>query len=119
MSDPHDDLVWSAIAEASRRLVLDLLLREGETTASRLAAQVPFSRQAVSKHLAALEQAGLVRRQRRGREVLYQVYPARVDEASKRMRRLAEEWSRRLQSIKHLAEGARSQADKRRQQRGA
>jgi predicted ArsR family transcriptional regulator len=49
-----DDELWSAVADPSRRQVLDLLVSNGEVSASWLAGRVPFSRQAVSKHLAEL-----------------------------------------------------------------
>ncbi len=70
MKTQADDELWSAIADPSRRRVLDLLVSNGDVSASWLACHVPFSRQAVSKHLAVLEQAGLVSREQ-GREVLY------------------------------------------------
>jgi predicted transcriptional regulator len=57
MTSALDDELWSAIADPSRRRVLDLLVKHGEATASWLAAQVPFSRQAVAKHLVVLERA--------------------------------------------------------------
>ena len=62
-----------AIGDPSRRRVLDLLVSNGEVSASWLAERVAFSRQAVSKHLVVLEQAGLISRRKQGREVLYQV----------------------------------------------
>ena len=59
MTAQADDELWSAIADPSRRRVLDLVVSNGEVSASWLAGRVPFSRQAVSKHLVVLEQAGL------------------------------------------------------------
>ena len=61
MTAQADDELWSAIGDPSRRRVLDLVVSNGEVSASWLAGRVPFSRQAVSKHLVVLEQAGLVR----------------------------------------------------------
>ena len=104
-AEPEDEL-WAAIADPSRRRVLDLLVHSGEASASRLAGQVPFSRQAVSKHLVVLEQAGLITRRKRGREVLYQVDVHRLDEATRAMAELATQWDRRLTTIKRLAEAA-------------
>jgi DNA-binding transcriptional ArsR family regulator len=104
-ADPDDDL-WAAIADPSRRRVLDLLVQRGEASASSLAGQVPFSRQAVSKHLLVLEQAGLISRRKQGREVLYQVDAARLDHATRAMTEVARQWDRRLDSIKRLAEAA-------------
>jgi len=56
MTTQADDELWSAIADPSRRRVLDLLISNGEVSASWLAGQVSFSRQAVSKHLVVLEE---------------------------------------------------------------
>jgi DNA-binding transcriptional ArsR family regulator len=106
--DPDDEL-WSAIGDPSRRRVLDLLVRGGEASASWLAGQVPFSRQAVSKHLAVLEEAGLISRRKQGREVLYQVDAARLDQATRAMAEIASQWDRRLDTIKRLAESAHAQ----------
>ncbi len=104
MVTEDDDELWSAIADPSRRRVLDLLVRHGEVTASWLSGQVPFSRQAVSKHLAVLEQAGLTSHRKEGREVLYRVDATRLDEAAQAMAALARQWDRRLDAIKRLAE---------------
>jgi DNA-binding transcriptional ArsR family regulator len=105
-----DDQLWSAIAEPSRRRVLDLLVNKGEASAWGLAGHVPFSRQAVSKHLVVLEDAGLVSRRKQGREVLYQVDADRLGRATRAMADLAMQWDRRLASIKRLAEAAHAEA---------
>jgi DNA-binding transcriptional ArsR family regulator len=98
------DELWSAIADPSRRRVLDLLVQGGEASASWLAGRVPFSRQAVSKHLVVLEQAGLISRRKQGREVLYQVDVDRLTQATQAMAQLAQRWDQRLSTIKRLAE---------------
>src|SRR5688572_6378519 len=108
-TEPDDDL-WAAIADPSRRRVLDLLVQRGEATASSLADDVPFTRQAVSKHLVVLEEAGLVGRRKQGREVLYRVDADRLDQASRAMAEVARQWDRRLETIKRLAEAAHAQA---------
>jgi DNA-binding transcriptional ArsR family regulator len=107
--DPADDL-WAAIADPSRRRVLDLLVQRVEASASSLADEVPFSRQAVSKHLVALEDVGLIGRRKHGREVLYRVHADRLDEATTAMVEVARRWDRRLAAIKRLAEAAHAQA---------
>ncbi len=114
MTSKVDDELWSAIGDPSRRRVLDLLVTNGEVSASWLADYVPFSRQAVSKHLVVLEEAGLVSKRKQGREVLYQVQANRLDQATRAMAELAAQWDRRLASIKRLAETAHAQAKKRR-----
>lgn len=114
MMAPPDDELWSAIADPSRRRVLDLLVSNGDVSASWLAGRVPFSRQAVSKHLVVLEQAGLISRRKQGREVLYQVEAGRLDQATRAMTDLAMQWDRRLATIKRLAEAAQAEAKKKR-----
>ncbi len=116
-TEPDDDL-WSAIADPSRRRVLDLLVQGGEASASSLAGQVPFSRQAVSKHLVVLEEAGLIGRRKHGREVLYRVNAERLDEASRAMVAVARQWDRRLDTIKRLAEAAHANTERATPRRG-
>jgi DNA-binding transcriptional ArsR family regulator len=106
MTRDADDVLWAAIADPSRRRVLDLLVRHGEASASALAEEVPFSRQAVSKHLVVLEDAGLIARRKQGREVLYDVVVDRLDHATQAMIEQARQWDRRLARIKELAEAA-------------
>jgi ArsR family transcriptional regulator, cadmium/lead-responsive transcriptional repressor len=109
MTAQIDDELWSAVADPSRRQVLDLLVSNGAVSASWLAGQVPFSRQAVSKHLVVLGEAGLVSRRKQGREVLYQVEADRLDQAARAMAEVAAQWDRRLAAIKRLAEAAHAE----------
>ena len=115
MTAQADDELWSAIGDPSRRRVLDLVVSNGEVSASWLAGRVPFSRQAVSKHLVVLEQAGLVSRRKQGREVLYRVEADRLDQATRAMAELAAQWDRRLGTIKRLAEAAHVENKKRKE----
>jgi predicted ArsR family transcriptional regulator len=62
-----DDALLAAVADSSRRHLLDLILAHGEATPTALAAELPFTRQAVAKHLAVLDRAGLVEARRTGR----------------------------------------------------
>jgi ArsR family transcriptional regulator, cadmium/lead-responsive transcriptional repressor len=112
MTAQADDELWSAIADPSRRRVLDLLVSNGAASASRLAGRVPLTRQAVSKHLVVLERAGLVSRRKHGREVLYQVQAERLDQAARAMARVAGQWDQRLAVIKRLAEAAHAESKK-------
>ena len=109
MTAQADDELWSAIADPSRRRVLDLVVSNGEVSASWLAGRVPFTRQAVAKHLVVLQEAGLVSRRELGREVLYQVQADRLDQATRAMAQLAAQWELRLAAIKRLAEAAHAE----------
>ena len=105
-STAPDDTLWAAIADPSRRRMLDILVARGATTPTVLAAALPFTRQAVSKHLAVLQQAGLVESRREGRKVRYAVRPERLDAAVRAMAAVAADWDRRLSAIKRIAEAA-------------
>jgi ArsR family transcriptional regulator, cadmium/lead-responsive transcriptional repressor len=106
-----DDVLWSAVADPTRRRVLEALLTRGEATTTTLAAGLPVTRQAVAKHLAVLDRAGLVAGRRRGREVRYAVQLERLDLASETLGRVAAQWDRRLARIKQLAEAVQAEVD--------
>jgi DNA-binding transcriptional ArsR family regulator len=88
-------------------------LARGEVTPTALARELPFTRQAVSKHLVVLERSGLVAARRQGREVRYVVRPERLDTAARAMARVAVRWDQRLETIKRLAESAHREASAR------
>ncbi len=79
MEDPLDD-IFKALADPSRRLLLDRLqVRNGQTLAE-LCQEMEMTRQAVTKHLAVLEAANLVATVRRGREKLHYLNPVPIQE---------------------------------------
>lgn len=96
--------VFAALADSTRRELLEALVAHGQATATMLADDVPVSRQAVVKHLAVLDSAGLVLRQKVGREVRYAVRSKRLDATARWMATLAADWDRRLAAIKRAAE---------------
>jgi ArsR family transcriptional regulator, cadmium/lead-responsive transcriptional repressor len=104
--DDEADELWAAVADPTRRRLLDALLAHGEATATALAGDMPVTRQAVAKHLAVLERAGLVEGRRQGREVRYAVRAERLDAATRWLATVAEHWEARLMAIKRLAETA-------------
>lgn len=97
--------VFSALADPTRRRILDALAAHGEATATVLAAELPVSRQAIVKHLGVLDRAGLVAGHREGREARYRVIPERLGVTARWMDRVAAAWDSRLSAIKRLAEG--------------
>jgi DNA-binding transcriptional ArsR family regulator len=99
----------AAVTEPTRRQLLDLLLERGRSTPTALAESLPVSRQAVSKHLAVLERAGLVDGERSGREMHYRINVGRLDDATRSLTELASTWDRRLLRIKRIAEAAHAQ----------
>jgi ArsR family transcriptional regulator, cadmium/lead-responsive transcriptional repressor len=103
---PELDELWSAVADPTRRRVLDVILARGEASATTVAGELPVTRQAVAKQLAVLDRAGLVKGRRQGREVRYAVRPERLDAAARSMAQVAAEWDARLVAIKRIAEAA-------------
>jgi DNA-binding transcriptional ArsR family regulator len=107
-----DDDLWSAIGDPTRRRMLDLLLADGDGTATSLGQQLPVTRQAVAKHLAVLDRVGLVRATPAGREKRYQVDEAQLARAASQLESVGSAWDARLRRIKRIAEAIqRSQDD--------
>ena len=103
VADP-EPAVFAALADPTRWRLLGTLAQQGEGTATTLAAQLPVSRPAVIKHLGVLDRAGLVTRQRAGREVRFRVEPARLEATARQIAAVAAAWDRRLAALKALAE---------------
>lgn len=82
--DAELDAVFKALADRSRRLVLDKLFAHDGQTLSQLCAHLAMTRQATSKHLAVLEAAGLVVTVRQGREKLHYLNPVPINAIGER-----------------------------------
>ena len=78
------DAVFRALADESRRHLLDRLHARNGQTLSELCEDLAMSRQAVTKHLAILEAANLVAARRRGREKLHFLNPVPINEIAER-----------------------------------
>lgn len=83
-STPDDDLLFKALADPSRRSLLDQLHAADGQTLGQLCEYLDMTRQAVTQHLALLEQANLVVTQRRGREKLHFLNPVPLQEIYER-----------------------------------
>jgi ArsR family transcriptional regulator, cadmium/lead-responsive transcriptional repressor len=103
--------VFEALADPTRREVVRRLAEGGPATATELAGELPVTRQAVAKHLAVLDRAGLVEGRRNGREVHYTVRPERLDEAVRVMAGVTAQWERRLRVIKVRLEAIKRAAE--------
>ena len=99
------DAVFDALSEPHRRQLLALIGERGEASATELAAELPVTRQAVSKHLASLTAAGLVASTREGREVRFRLTPAPLSEAAAWMAEVGAEWDVRLAAPKRQLGG--------------
>ena len=95
--------VFAALGDETRWSVL-AALGEGDASASALAGRLPVSRQAIAKHLAVLEEVGLVEPVRVGREVQYRVLGAQLRATATRLDAIGIQWDRRLAAIKEISE---------------
>ena len=103
-------LVFGALADPTRRQMLETLIRDGSTSVPALTAELPITRQAVAKHLSALTGAGLIERElgTRGREVHYRLSPGALGPAASWMRIADAAWAGRLDRLKTSVEAGRS-----------
>jgi len=102
-------LVFGALADPTRRWMVQSLLRDGGTTSvPALASELPISRQAVAKHVVALGEAGLLERapSAGGREVHYRLRAGALDPAAAWIRAAESDWDDRLKRLKANVEGA-------------
>jgi predicted transcriptional regulator len=106
-----DDDLWSAIGDPTRRRLLDLLLADGDGTATTLSEQLPVTRQAVAKHLVVLDRVALVRATPAGREKRYRVNDAQLARAVAQLSSVTAAWDARLRRIKHIAEAIQRRQD--------
>lgn len=90
--------MFGALADPTRRRLLSAIA-EQPATATELAGDLPISRQAVVKHLSALADAGLLERERAGREVRYRVTPAPLSDAVSWIAEVGAQWDARLASL--------------------
>jgi DNA-binding transcriptional ArsR family regulator len=113
VAEQVDDDLWSAVGDPTRRRMLDLLLADGDGTATTLSRHLPVTRQAVAKHLVVLDRAGLVSATPAGRERRYRVHEAQLTRAVAQLSSVGKAWDARLQRIKRIAEAIeRTQQDK-------
>jgi DNA-binding transcriptional ArsR family regulator len=102
------DAVFGALSDPTRRRLLTMLDERAEASATELARELPVSRQAVVKHLAALADAGLVASRRDGREVRFHPTPAPMSEAMAWMATVGAQWDERLALLQRQLAGSRS-----------
>lgn len=101
MSDPEAraGAVFDALADPTRRAVLRSVAEHGPLTATQLAADMPVTRQAITKHLVVLREAGLVAPSRDGRELRYSATPGPMVDAGRWLERTGSAWDGRLSKL--------------------
>lgn len=105
-SPPADDLapVFAALGDPTRLKLVAELCGGGTFSIAHLTQNTAISRQGVTKHLQVLAEAGVVRDIKVGRERLWQLDPARIDEARQRLESIGREWDMALSRLKSFVE---------------
>ncbi len=96
--------VFAALGDATRLRVVARLCADGPLSIARLSEDAKVTRQAITKHLHALADAGLVRDHRRGRERVWQLEPRRLEIAHRCLDQISEQWDAALGRLKALVE---------------
>ncbi|MCW2651207.1 MAG: hypothetical protein QOE41_1778 [Mycobacterium sp.] len=96
--------LFDALGDPNRLRIVTRLCDEGPSSTSRVSAELPVTRQAVTKHLLALEAVGLVRSRRSGRERIWTVRTEPLGEASEYLVRLSERWDHAIDRLREFVE---------------
>jgi len=96
--------LFGALGDPNRLRIVTRLCDAGPSSTSRVSARMPVSRQAVTKHLLALEAVGLVRSHRSGRQRIWTVQTDPLGEASEYLVRLSRRWDRALDRLRGFVE---------------
>ena len=96
--------LFAALGDETRLALVLRLGNRGPHSIAQLAAESPYTRQAITKHLEVLSAAGLVRSDRRGRERIWNVEADRVDAARRYLEQVSLQWDAALGRLKQLVE---------------
>lgn len=102
-ADDRAGAVFHALADPTRRHVVQALASHDTVTASGLASELPVSRQAIAKHLGVLRDAGLAQAETQGRETHYRLTPEPMADATAWMAGAGAAWDKRLGRLQRRA----------------
>ena len=96
--------VFAALGDARRLQLVARLCADGPLSITRLSEGAGVTRQAITKHLRALADAGLVRDNRRGRERIWELEPRRLERARRSLEQIADQWDVAIGRLKAFVE---------------
>ena len=96
--------MFVAIADPTRRNILELLANKGELSATAIYEQFPVSPQAISQHLKVLREANLVEMEKRAQKHLYRLNPETLSEFEGWVKLIQERWSERFEALDAVLE---------------
>ena len=95
---------FSALADPTRRKILEMLARHGQLTATEISDRFPVSPPAISQHLKVLRQADLVKMEKRAQQRIYRLNPEAMLELEGWARQIANLWNRRFDALQQVLE---------------
>ena len=96
--------LFAVLGDETRLRLVSRLCHHGPTSITDLTEGFPISRQAITKHLQAMEQAGLVRSRRHGRERVWQVSPRRLADVRRQVETISQQWDDALGRLRRAVE---------------
>ena len=99
--------VFAALGDATRLRLVARLCDDGPLSIARLSEDADVTRQAITKHLQAMSDAGLVRDSRRGRERIWELEPKRLERARRYLDQIANDWDSAIARLRRFVEDAR------------
>lgn len=100
----HSAPLFAALGDETRLRLVSRLCDDGPLSIVKLTADADITRQAITKHLHVLEQAGLVRERRRGRESVWQLEAQRLSQAQRYLDQISGQWDEALGRLRELVE---------------
>jgi len=96
--------IFSALAEPTRRTILEMLARNGPLSATEIYDQFPVSPPAISQHLKILREANLVQMEKRAQQRMYQINPDAMLELEEWARQMTQLWNQRFDALDKVLE---------------
>ncbi|HTU64180.1 MAG TPA: metalloregulator ArsR/SmtB family transcription factor [Polyangiales bacterium] len=96
--------LFAALGDETRLHLVSRLCQEGPLSITQLSEGVPVTRQAITKHLTTLADAGVVRDARSGRERIWQLEPRSISEAQQRLAAISAQWDAAIERLRRFVE---------------
>jgi DNA-binding transcriptional ArsR family regulator len=96
--------IFAALGDETRLRLISRLCDEGPLSITKLSGGFDVTRQAITKHLYTMADAGLLRSRREGRESLWEVRPERLEDARRSLELISKQWDHSLARLKKLVE---------------
>jgi DNA-binding transcriptional ArsR family regulator len=104
--------IFTALAEPTRRSIIEILAERGELSATDISDKFDSSPPAISQHLKVLREANLVRMEKRSRQRIYQINPNAMNEIEQWAKQTTEMWNRRLDKLDKVLQAEKKRSTK-------